>query len=367
MVAAAVAGSTGQYPASTGGSAPASGGSVPFFYGSNWYCEKITTDTFLLTTTAQEFVRNVTPGGFLRGVRLQIRTSTVAAGGTAAADNPWNVLQSTTLENIDGAPIKYPMGGFSDYVAQTYYRPWWGDAATRYDFTQGINPSFSLFLAPEICNTAGVLANTDARAQYRYRFTLNTAANVVTAGSTAPTITVTQFLETWAQPDREDLHKNPVEGIPPGLALQTLRRSQTLTLNNASADNTFQLANTGNELRGYIILLRDSNNARQDFLSDPIRIRLDNRAIATYSPDEVFQQMADHYPFLAAGTTVRPTGVYVWPRFKPSQSWMATTNATYLIIQSATLGTATNMPGTAQIITDEVVPVDTVPADMESI
>lgn len=367
MVAAAVAGSTGQYPATTGGSAPASGGAVPFFFGSNWYCEKMTSDTFLLTTTAQEFVRNVTPGGFLRGVRLQVRTTTVAAGGTATGDNPWVVFNSSTLENIDGAPIKYPMGGFADYVGQTYYRPWFGDPATRYDYTRGINPSFTLFLQPEICSTAGVLANTDARAQYRYRFTLNTAANVVTSGSTAPTITVTQFLETWAQPDREDLHKNAITGIPPGLAIQTLRRTQTINLNNAAADNTFQIANTGNELRGMLMIVRDSNNARQDFLSDPIRVRLDNRALATYSPDEVFQQMADHYPALAAGTTVRPTGVYVLPRFKPSQSWLPTTNATYLIIQSATLATATNLPGTVQVITDEVVPVDTVPADLESI
>lgn len=367
MVAAAVAGSTGQYPAAGGGSAPASGGTVPFFYGSNWYCEKITVDTWQLTTTAQEFVRNVTPGGFLRGVRLIARTTTVGAGGAAGADNPWSCFSSSTLENIDGAPIKYPMGGFADYVGQTYFRPWWGDPATRYDYSQGINPSFSLFLSPEICNTAGVLANTDARAQYRYRFTLNTAANVITGGTTAPTLSISQFLETWAQPDREDLHKNTIEGIPPGLAIQTLRRTQTLTLNNAGADNTFQMANTGNELRGWIMILRDSNNARQDYLSDPIRVRLDNRAIATYSPDEVFEQMSDHYPALAAGTTVRPTGVYVFPRFKPSQSWMATTNATYLIVQSATLATGSNLPGTCQILTDEVVPVDTVPMDMESI
>ncbi len=366
MVATGVAGSTGSYPVQDGGSAPTSGGMVPFFYGSNWYCEKITTDTFQLTTTSQEFVHNITPGGFLRGVRLIMR-STGGVGGTPNADNPWIAYASTTLENIDGAPIKYPTSGYADAQGQTWFRPWDGDPATRYDFAQGVNPSCTLFLKPEICNTAGVLANTDARAQYRYRYTLNTAANTITGGSTAPTVTVSQFLETWSQPDREDLHKNAVTPVPPGLALQTLRRTQTINLNNAGADNTFQLANTGNELRGSVLIVRDSNNARQDFLSDPIRIRLDNRAIATYSPDEVFEQMADHYPALAAGTTVRPTGVYVFPRFKPSQSWLPTTNATYLIIQSATLGTGTNLPGTVQVLTDEVVPVDTVPADLESI
>lgn len=368
MPAAAVAGSTGSYPTASGASG---GGTVPFFYGSNYYVEKISTDIWQLTTAQQEFVHNITPGGFLRGVRLQVR-STGGVGGTSTADSPWNVIASATLENIDGAPIMYPMSGYSYYTGAWAFRPWDGDPARRFDFNQSANPSFSLFLRPEIRHSAGVLANTDARALYRVRFTLNTWAAVITGGTTAPTVTVTAYLETWAQPDSADLHGNQIEAIPSGLNLSTLRRRQIFTLNGAGADNQFQLTNTGNELRGAVFILRDSNSARQDYLSDPIRFRLDNRAMGTFSPDEVFNQMGDFYDHLQDGTSQRPTGVYAWPRFfQPGalkgQSWLATTNATYVIWENTTVASAVNVPGTLEIITDEVVPVGAVPMELESI
>lgn len=369
MPTAAVAGQ-GSYPvAPSDGSG--GGATVPFFYGSNLYVEKFGTNSFQLTTSAQEFTQNITPGGFLRGVRLQVR-STGGTGGTAAADQPWNVFSSITLENIDGAPIQYPMGGYAYYCGSFFTRPWDGDPATAYDTAAGVNPSFSLFIRPEIRHTAGVLANTDARALYRIRYTLNTASAVITSGSTAPTVTVTSYLETWAQPDAADLHGNQIEPLPPGLNLATLRRHQIFTLNGASADNQFQLTNVGNEMRCAILVVRDSNGARQDYLSDPIRWRLDNRSLGVFSPDEVFDRMSRFYDALGAGTSHRPTGVYVWPRYyQPGQmkgeSWLGTTNATYLIWETATSASATNVPGTVEIITDEVVPVGPVPMEMESI
>ena len=369
MPGTAVAG-TGSYPVAPNDGA-GSGGTVPFFYGSNLYVEKFATDTFQLTTTAQEFTHNITPGGFMRGVRLQVRSSG-GTGGTAAVDNPWNVFQSITLENIDGAPIQYPMGGYAYYTGAWTCRPWWGDPATRYDYVQGVNPAFSLFIAPEIRHTAGVLANTDARALYRIRYTLNTAASVITSGSTAPTVVVTNYLETWAQPDSADLHGNQIEPLPPGLNLSTLRRHQIFTLNGAGADNQLQLTNVGNELRCAVLIVRDSNGARQDYLSDPIRWRLDNRSLGVFSPDEVFNQMNDFYDALQSGTSQRPTGVYVWPRYyqpgaMKGQSWLATTNATYLIWETATAAAGLNLPGTVEVITDEAVPVGPVPMELESI
>lgn len=366
--AAAVQGSIGSYPASQ---APSGGAAVPFFYGSNFYVEKFFTDTFQLGAAQQEFVHNVTPGGFLRGVRIEV-SSTGGIGGTLTADAPWNVIASATLENIDGAPIMYPMGGYSYYTGQWAFRPWEGNPATRFDVAFSQNPAFSLFLQPEIRQTAGVLANTDARALYRIRYTLNVWAAVITAGSTAPTMTVNGYVETWAQPDSADLHGNMIEPIPPGLNLSTLRRHQIFPLNGAGADNQFQMTNTGNELRGIVMVLRDSNNARQDYLSDPIRWRIDNRAMGTFSPREVFNQMSDFYANLSNGTSQRPTGVYIWPRFHQpgvmfGQCWLATTNATYVIFESTTSASAVNVPGTLEIITDEVVPVGALPMDLESI
>jgi len=368
MVATSAAGAVSTTPA-----APESGGGVvPFFYGSNLYAQKFgTVDSWQLAATAQEFTYNIIPGGFLRGVRLQFRP-TGGVGGTATPDNPWNVFQSIKLENVDGSEIMKPMNGFAYYLGQRFFRPWWGDPARRRDYANGANPSGSLLIQPEIRHTAGVLANTDARSQYRITYTLNTAANVISAGGTAPTMAVTKYAEIWAQPDAADAHGNAIEPLPPGLNLATLRRHQLFTLNAASAENIFQLSLTGNELRGLILVVRDSNNARQNYLSDPVRWNIDNRNLGVFSPEEIFDHMEDFYDQLSTGDSVRPPGVYVFPRFyQPGflkgQAWLGTTNATYLTWETSTLASAVNTPGSVEVIADEVIPVGNVPGDLESI
>lgn len=367
MTAAAVAGGAGHAPA--GG--PVAGNVVPFFYGTNQYVEKFFSSTTTLGASQVEQVSNINPGGFLRGVRLEVRSTTGAlGGGTLTGDTPWVALASATLENIDGSPIVYPMGGYAHMVGQWFSRPWHGDPSRRFDYSNTINPSFSLFLQPEVRQTAAVLANTDARAQYRIRYTLNTLTNYVTGGTpTAPAVTVTCYLESWAQPDATDLRNNPIQPLPPGLNLASLRRQQVINLSAAGADNTFQLSNMGNELRTIIAVTRNSSGVRTDLLSDPIRWRLDNRSMSVFSTAELFNKMSDFYESLQNGST-RPTGVYVWSRFYDpgrmvGEAWLPTTNATYLIYESATAAGGTS--GTAQFITDEIVPVGPVPAELESI
>lgn len=358
----------GNAPASSQG---AGGGAVPFIAASNHYREKMFQDSFVLGASTQEFVHNITPGGFLRGVRL----FATVTGGTAAtaptADNPWNIFQSISLENIDGSPITYPMSGYSYYLNAKYNRPYWGDPAKRSTYVQSINPACELFIAPELRDTAGVLANTDARAQYRIRYTINTEAAIATGAYTLHgTVTVIGFMEAWSQPDGHDLHGNSTQGLPDGLGIATILRHQTLTLNNAGAANTLQIANTGNELRSLILVVRDSLNARQDYLSDPIRVRLDSKSLEVTSPNEVIATMFDFYDILSNGTSSREVGVYVFPRFRRpgdmvGQYWLGTNNATYLLIESTTLTGAVNLPGTIEVISSEVIPVGAVPPELE--
>lgn len=364
MVAAGTAGSPSA-PISGGGG----GATVPFILASNIYVEKFNSVSVPLGTAQQPQTINIIPNGYLSGIRMELRSSGATAG-TVTADSPWNVYSNIELDNIDGANIIYPMGGWSHYAANWFFKPWLGDPARRFDYAQSINPSCSLLIQPEIKATAGVLANTDARSQYKIAYTLNTAVGVVTGLSGTIQATTTLYLETWAQPDARDLHNNPQEPVPPGLNLQTLRRHQILTLNGAGSANTFQLANTGNELRGILLVVRDSSNNRQDWLTDPIRWRLDTRAMGTFSPNELFNQMNDFYDQLQNGTSQRPTGVYMWARFRDpgdmqGQGWLTTTNATYAILESAT--SASGTLGTVEIITDEAIPVGPVPAELDSI
>lgn len=352
--------------------APTAGGSiVPYFYGTNQYVEKFFSGTYTLGTTQQEIVQNINPGGFLRGVRVICRSANgVLGGGTLSGDAPFSVIASATVENIDGSPIQYPMGGWAHAWRQFFSRPWQGDPTQRFDYSATVNPSFSLFMQPEIRHTAGVLANTDARAQYRIRITLATLGQYVTGGTpTAPDVTVTFYMESWAQPDATDLRGNPIEEIPPGLSVATICRHQIVNLAAAGADNTFQLANTGNEHRLLMWVMRDSTGARANLASDPIRWRLDNRSLGVFSPDELAARTQDFYN-VGGGLVAIPTGVYVWPRFfQPGsmfgEAWLTTTNATYLIWETATATGGSG--GTLEIITDEVVPVGAVPMELESI
>jgi hypothetical protein len=366
MPVAAAASGTGAATAS----APGSGGGMnPFWVASNLYAEKITTySSVALTSATTPYFQNINPGNFLRGVRFIVRSA--SGTGTPTGDNPSNVIQSLDLENVDGGEILYPFGGYSHLQSQRYFRPWQLDPTQAYDYAQSANPSFSLFLSPEIRQTACVLSNTDARSQYKYNLTLNTAASV-TSG-TGPNVTITTYMDAWAQPDPTDLQGVANQPLPPGLALQTKRRHQAgVTLNSASTDNIFQLVNTGNAMRGIIAIVRDSNNVRQDYLSDPIRWQQDNRNLGVFSPDMLFQWANTQYSPWGIGP--RPTGVYVFPRFfnpgdLTGQGWLYTSNATKLTFETATIATAVNTPGNVEFITDEVYPVQAaVPGDLQEI
>jgi hypothetical protein len=363
----------GATAAAGGGSGAASAaGSNPFWMASNFYAEKMPTIISQQLSTSQYASLNnpVNPGQFLRGVRHIVRSSG-GAGGTATADNPWNLFTSIELDNVDGSQILYPMAGYSHFLATKYGRPWLGDPAQAYDFAQSINPSFTLFMQNEVRHTLAVLSNTDSRSQYKYSVTLCPASSLISNNTTAPTVTVTSYMDAWAQPDATDLQKVPNQPLPPGLNVQNLRRHDLpVQLNSAGSDNVvITRAITGNELRLIVIVLRDSNGARQDYASDPIRWTVDNRNMGALSPDELFNWMSNFYgPLYGA----RNTGVYVYPRFfKPGdlygQGWLPTTNATKLQWEFTTLSTGSNLPGTIELISDEMTPVGDIPPELDMI
>lgn len=367
-------------PSSSQG-APAAAGAIPFALGSFQYSEQIAVDTYTSLVAAQEFVHNITPGGYLRGVDLQV-VSVGGVAGTLQPDAPFNMFNSISLENIDGSPIMYPMGGYAYAMWQKFSAPWLGEPSNPAQLfsTSQATPGWYLHLWPEIYGSAGVLANTDARAQYRVRYTLSPAngannSGIGTGYTTAPTITVTEYLQSWAQPDRADLHGNSIEAVPPGLNLARIVRHQILSLNGAGATNLVQVTNTGNEIRNIIIICRDQTNARVDAISGVLRIRLDDRSLGTFTPNALFDKAVRFFPNLGNNTFPRPTGVYCLPRFQSptpdngvmlaGDPWLPTSNATFLNLEFVTAAGPTG--GTVEVITDEVVPVGPIPQALEAI
>jgi hypothetical protein len=400
MPAAAAAGNAG--------GSPGGGGGNPFQLATNLYCEKNQVGNLAATsvTTSQTVGGGqINAGQYLRGVRLVVRaqaSASVTTTNTAINDWPWNLLTGIDLVNVDGSEILYVMGGYAHYLRQKYGAPWLGDPAFYPDAVNSTAavPQFTLFLQPEIRWTAGVLANTDTRSQYRFDYNIDTLANInnangssYNAASQAPAVTVQPYMDAWAQPDAEDLQGTPNQPVPPGLNLQRKSRHQIFTMNANGSDNIFQSALTGNALRNQILVTRNGGSVRSEGLTDPILWQIDNRSMGKLSVnaertastsglsggDMVQNWMSEQYTQYLAGlqtattTSVlgfcREVGVYVFPRFlNPGsmygQGWLYTANSTKEIFES-TSGVATT--ATMELISDEVYPVGPVDPSLTDI
>lgn len=382
--------------AGPGMQAPVSGGGMganPFQIATNLYAEKNLQGAVtgqLLTGSAIQNGGSVNAGQFLRALRLMVRTTVAAVGGTVLGDAPFSVLSQVDLTNVDGSEILYNMGGYAYYLGEKYFRPWLTDPGRRYDYqaaTATSGGSFTLSLQPEIRFTAGVLANTDTRSQYRFDYSLN-GGGLYSAITTYPTMAVIPYMDAWAQPDAQDLQGTPNQPLPPGVNLQIKRRHQIFQLNGNGSDNTLLSTLTGNALRGMLLVTRTAAGARVDGFTDPFYWTQDNRSLGRLNPDMIRQWAEDFYDTLnisgmsSAQTPGNPSatnnnatdglsgsglyagagsmdqGVYVFPRWiEPGelygQGWLYTANSTKLQFESSTQNSAT----TCELITDEVYPV----------
>jgi hypothetical protein len=395
-------------PAAAGGG---SGASNPFQIATNLYAEKNLQGAlsgFVPSASSSQQGGAVNAGQYLRGVRLQLRTTT---NGTSTVtpttfDMPWSAFQFADLVNVDGSEILYNMGGYAHSRCVKYFRPWLQDPDVAYDTQVVLSTaaiaavSGTLFLQPEIRFSACVLANTDTRSQYRFDYTMAPSSAYTGTLVTAPTLAVIPYMDAWAQPDGNDLQGTPNQPVPPGVNLQTKRRHQIFTLNGAGSDNTLLSTLTGNALRGMLLITRSATGVRVDGFSDPFYYQLDNRSLGRLNPDMIRQWASDFYqytnrgginasvsagggnvsstaaysptgvvdplvlPGLYVGAGSADVGVYAFPRWiEPGvlegQGWLYTANSTKLYFESAT-STSGTAAATAELVTDEVYPVGAV-------
>ncbi len=355
-----------------GGAAPSeragAGATNPFWEVTNLFAQPNKTGVIPPTQLGANQIPgggNANPGNFLRGLRLLLRsTGGVLGAGVLNADAPFNVIAQAGLNNTDGAEIIYPLSGYALAQAHRFFRPWLQDPTLAYDYSNGVNPAFTLFVQPEVRQQLGVLENTDSRSLYPYVSNLATSTAVFsTAPTTLPSVSVTPYVDMWAQPDDTDLEGVANQRVPAGANLQTKLRHQVFTLNGAGSDNTLLSTLTGNAVRGALLIVRDSNGNRQDYLSTPIQWTLDARNLGVLATDTVFSWAEDFYRVF--GGVIRPAGIYPFPRFyNPGalygQGWLYTANSTALQWESSTSGAAVNVPGTVELLQEEVYAVGAV-------
>jgi hypothetical protein len=271
------------------------------------------------------------------------------------------------------------MDGFAAMCVQKYLRPWDGDPAKRPGFSNTVNPVFTLRLMIELRETVAVIANTDARAQYRLRFTISPSTNLFsTAPTTPPTVTVKAYFETWAQPDAQDLLGNPIQPTPDGLIVSRFVMHELPPV--VAGNNVLRHTLMGNELRGVLWILRNSvqnggTGTRID-LTDasggPIDIRLDNRRLWKMNQSQLVEEMNWFYEQIANATWTRDTGVYVYPRFRDpgrvlGEYWLQTVEQSLLQMEVSGTDLGANVPGTLEIIYDELAVAGPLPANLEGL
>ncbi|HMK62035.1 MAG TPA: hypothetical protein VK386_00330 [Acidimicrobiales bacterium] len=366
-----------------GGKAPAAA-PITFLQGSWEYSEWMAQDSLTLGNQT-EFVHNITPGGFLRGVTFSITSSggTLGTTATIASDAPFSIIYSMTLESIDGTPILYPMYGYDYYLVSRWARQWDGDPVNDLgqsgsSYQNTINPQFRLRFFAESRMTIGVLPNTDARAQYRLRYTIaplvqpsNTNYGLVSSstGVTAPTTVINLYLETYAQPPATDYSGNPIAQVPDGIALQRFVSHQAGDPQNTGVMDD-KMNRVGNLIRLLIWINRTSAAARVELSSDPIRLRLDNTQLWMQYRDRIDYEMGRWGKQAAASTynSNRPTGVYAYNRYHNPGAmdgpyWLPTTEASYLQVET----NGGQSSGTWETITEDLAPAGPVPAYLQGL
>lgn len=364
------------------------GGLVPFVRASYQYREKMRVDTIAALTAAQQAQApiNITPGGFLRGVWIEISGSGGALG-TAVVGTPFDfppaVIANIVLEDVNGQAIFGPVGGWELYAANKY---------GGY-FAQGdpyLNPAFvGTYAAPYLVlwvpvevrsDGLGSLANTDARAQYRLIYTVEAglagspflSTGTVTTGTA---LTITTWVDYWAQVEAKDMEGNPQEQVPPGLGTTQFTYHEIPAI--ATGAQTVKHNRVGNAIRGITYIVRDGTaagagamaNKRVNAYTDPIKIRLDNRYLLSESPN-LRRAIMGRYYYLngadgdpaSAGTPVkgwRDTGVLAYPQsldstYTPSPGdlgdWLQTNEASFLQLEVTYTGTVASQT----ILTNDV-------------
>jgi hypothetical protein len=344
---------------------------LPFVSGAHEHTEPAFTATYTPGTTVQRLNPTDIPAyGYIKHLILDVSCSG-GAGGTLAADAPWNMLTDITLQDVNGAQIVGPINGYELYIANLV-GAWAGVRPSMTDSPEYVgsapNPSFMLRVPVEITSkdALGALSNQNSSANYKLTFGINTLANIFSvAPTTAPTVTVRCHLEAWTLPADRDSRGNPQAQVPP-----LLGTGQYISVQGprATVVNGFEFPFTrlGQYLRFMAFIGRNGSGNRDDSVfPDPIVFEWDGMQIHNMT-----QRLATRRWFeRCVGPFGRPIGVHVlawnyggeFPGLGNEQptGWLPSTQSSRMVLKGSGNGTA----GSVTAVTCEVAPVEVSQAD----
>lgn len=343
---------------------------IPFTAAAHEHVEPAFTD--VVTPGAAAQIRgpfDVPAFGYLRHIFLEVSGAGGTLGsGVLSQDYPWNLFQSITLFDVNGAPIFGPLDGYATL---------WANIAGGYAFEQDprrapeyvstINAVFFLRIPVEINHYDGLgsLANQNAAASYKLQYIINPSTVVYTTAPTTPaTFTIRGHLEAWTLPNEVDVAGRPQAQIPP--AHGTTQYWSAFQKALVSGNNSILLPRVGNLIRNLIIICRDNASpaARSDaVMVDPVTLSWDARVLTQETARFRRQLMFERINNLNG----RDTGVYIFSFNHsdlnrggdgPPNLWLPTVQSTRLEFVGNN-----GAVGTAQVITNDIAPVEVLPSE----
>ena len=316
----------------------------------------------------------VTVPGYLRRFRMRVAASGGVNGTVTVATNadaPYNVIQNLTLRdafgtvlvNLDGFSLKlwqkYNGGNYlwaySDPASlQSYSAPSVGSAGTG-DFT------FSMSIPLEFAKGYGTISMANAALLPTLLINLNGSAQVYsTAPGTLPSLRVRQDAAMYWLPQ--------AQVDPPGLG--STRQAVLQVANPTIGSGSSQLVTfprLGGFIDTFIMVLRDSTNARIDAFPSRFIFWVDGIPMINIAYEDLLDDMEDQFQLSPTSGLGRETGVVVLTRktslgqvifglLDTLETTLSTNPGTSLQVEGSPWGTIANAPATLSVIAGQIIP-----------
>lgn len=296
--------------------------------------------------------------GYLRHVWLLVDI-TAPAGGTLAADAPWNLFDSIVFTDVNGQSL-VELSGYELFLMNLFGGITQNSDPRRHSTYSNVVTavSFALRIPLEIIqrNALGALPNLNSAMTYKVKLVAAPISTIysVVPGAGAVTARIRLVAESWANPQPADLRGVPNMQTPP--ALGTTRNLTSEIKPVANGANTQRFSRVGNTIRNHILVTRDGSGVRSSGIL-PLEVLLlkDGNQLHRSPLAYMVHRMCELYDILPADI---PAGVYVWPYTddfdgtpgeEAGDYWLQTTGATRLEMQ----GTF-RAAGSLAILTDDI-------------
>lgn len=212
----------------------------------------------------------IKPYGYLRELEIEVIGAGGSAGGTLAADGPWNLFSTlqVTLPNGQELYGDSNWNGYHAYLAAKHSAHMLNnDPSTWQTYSStAANPAFLLPVPFELNSQYGwgALPNTDDSAPYKLKMVANTSTNIwaTVPTTTIPTFTVNIYEHCWTIPEPVNRLTGDQQIVAP-VGLGTLQKwSRQFYSVTASAAQAISLTRKGNIVKQMIFILRNSSGAR---------------------------------------------------------------------------------------------------------